>query len=274
MPEQIPEIARVMVIMAHPDDMEFGCGGSIAKMTAQGIEATLVVCTTGNRGGEGDRTEEELSAVRRAEQEAACKVLGIKNLAILDYDDGWLTPSLELRKDLVRQIRKYRPNLVISPNPVRNFDAIGSNHPDHLAVGEASLAAIYPTARNPMALPELLDEGLDKWVVDWVWIPGSGAIDPDHFVDITDVIDSKLDALMCHASQLDPEVKDWVKGRAEQLVATAREKGWFEGDDNVRSVEAFRAMWTGELRRPAAFVSPDEQLSLVGAEDAAPDGLE
>jgi LmbE family N-acetylglucosaminyl deacetylase len=123
-----------------------------------------------------------------------------------------------------------------------------------------------------MALPEMLQEGLEKWVVDWVWIPGGGLPGPDHFVDITDYMDGKIEALMCHASQLDEEVKDWVRGRAEQLVATAKEKAWFQGDAHVKYVEAFRQMWTGEYRRPAAF-APDEQLSLAaaGATEAPPE---
>src|SRR2546430_5916056 len=140
MPDQIPDIQRVMAVMAHPDDMEFTCGGSLARMTAQGIEATLVVCTRGNRGGEGDRTEAELEKVRRAEQQAACDIIGIGHLEFLSHDDGYLTPSIELRVDITRMIRRFRPNLVICPNPVRHFGMIGGNHPDHLAVGEATLA--------------------------------------------------------------------------------------------------------------------------------------
>jgi LmbE family N-acetylglucosaminyl deacetylase len=168
MPEEQFPIHRAMVVHAHPDDAEFNAAGTIAKLAADGVEWTLVVATGGNRGGEGDRTEAELTAVRIEEQRAAANLIGIKEIVNLGYDDGNLTPSLDLRRDITRAIRQYRPDLVITANAVRNFGPIGGNHPDHLAVGEATLAAIYPTARNPMALPELTAEGLEKWVVTWV----------------------------------------------------------------------------------------------------------
>ena len=255
MPDQIPEIERVMAVMAHPDDMEFTCGGSLARMTAQGVEATLVVCTRGNRGGEGDRTEAELERVRESEQRAACEVLGVQNLEILGHDDGYLTPSLELRADITRMIRKHRPNLVICPNPVRHFGFIYGNHPDHLAVGEAAMAAVYPTARNPMAVPELGREGLEKWVVDWVWVGGTMPEDVDHFVDVTAQMEAKLKALMAHQSQLGPQVQEWIKARSSQVAGEAREKGW-EGMGEY--AESFKQMYTGEIRRPQAAAATAE----------------
>ncbi len=131
--EDLYRIERAMSVYAHPDDAEFGCSGTLARMAADGIEVTVVVCTAGNRGGEGDRTEEELAAVRQQEQEAANKILGIANYVNLGYDDGSLMPSLELRKDITRVIRQYRPDVVICGNPVRNLRSVGGNHPDHLA---------------------------------------------------------------------------------------------------------------------------------------------
>jgi|SRR5438309_277056 LmbE family N-acetylglucosaminyl deacetylase len=246
MPEEEPRIERAMVVHAHPDDMEFGCGGTVAKLAAGGAEVTLVVCTAGNRGGEGERSEEELARVREEEQAAAARVLGIKHVVNLGYDDGSLTPSLELRKDITRQIRKYRPNLVFSANPVRNFLPIYGNHPDHLAAGEATLAAVYPTARNPMAFPELMrDEGLDKWVVDWVYVTGAVG-EPDHYEDITAYIEKKVEALLCHKSQLEPEVANFVKYRDTERAKKAKELGL--GD--FEYAEAFRQMFVGEIRRP------------------------
>ncbi|MHB8510163.1 MAG: PIG-L deacetylase family protein [Candidatus Dormibacteria bacterium] len=244
MTEDEPSIERVMVIAAHPDDAEFGAAGTIAKMTAQGIEATYVVVTAGNRGGEGERTEADLTRVREAEQRKAADILGVGEIINLGYDDGSLTPSLELRKDLVRVIRRYRPNIIFTQNPVRNFGPIGINHPDHLAVGEATFAAVYPTARNPMAFPELIsDEGLNKWTVDWIYV--FGAQGEDHYEDIAATIDRKVAALLAHESQLGPEVGDWMKLRAAELAKKARSRGMGE----MEMAESFRRCYTGEIRR-------------------------
>lgn len=250
MADDIHEIKRAMVVHAHPDDAEFTAAGTIAKMAAAGTEWTLVIATAGNRGGEGDRTEDELVGVRDQEQRAAADLMGVKNIVNLGYDDGSLQPSLELRKDITRAIRQHRPDLVITANPVRNFSFIGGNHPDHLAVGEATLAAIYPTARNPMALPELLaDEGLDKWVVRWVYVGGAAQEDPNLFVDITDHVDTKIAALKSHASQLGDWVDGWVKLQAARTAHDGRERGVVEGD----YAESFYRMYTGELDSPDAM---------------------
>ena len=263
-----PKVERVMVVHAHPDDMEFGCGGSVAKWTSAGVEVDLVICTEGNRGGEGDRTEDELTAVRRQEQAAAAKVLGVNEVVYLGYDDGYLTPSLELRKDITRQIRRFRPQVVVSPNPVRNFGFIGGNHPDHLAVGEATLAAIYPTARNPMAVPELRDEGLEKWVVTWIYVGGRPYEDMDHFEDVTATIDRKVEALLCHGSQLGPEVAQFIKWWTSQTADKARERGLAD----FKYAEGFMKLWVGELRRPEDFKRflESEGLTMPPAEALAP----
>jgi LmbE family N-acetylglucosaminyl deacetylase len=244
--EQEEKIERVLVVHAHPDDMEFQCGGTVAKWSDAGIEVNLVICTEGNRGGEGDRTEEELVKIRRVEQAAAAKVLGINEVVYLGYDDGSLLPTLELRKDITRQIRRLRPQIVLCPNPVRHFGSIGGNHPDHLAAGEATFAAVYPTARNPMALPELLrDEGLDKWVVRWIYCLGRPHEDVNYYEDIGGTIDRKVEALLCHKSQLQPEVAGFVKWWDGEKAQKAREKGL--GD--YQYVEAFMKLWTGEIAR-------------------------
>ena len=247
-----------MVVHAHPDDAEFVCAGTIAKLADAGVEWTVVVCTQGNRGGEGDRTEEELARVRDQEQRRAADIMGVKTLLNLGYDDGSLTPSLDLRRDITRAIRQYRPNLVIAANPVRNFGPIGGNHPDHLAAGEATLAAIYPTARNPMALPELLEAGLDKWAVDWVYVAGAYQVPPNLFVDVSATIDRKVQALMAHRSQLGEWVDRYVRGRAAAEAGAAREAGL--GD--FEYAEAFVKMFTGELSSREAVA---EAAKLYGA---------
>jgi LmbE family N-acetylglucosaminyl deacetylase len=241
--DQFP-VERAMVVHAHPDDAEFGCAGTIAGMAARGVEVTLVVATNGDAGGEGDRTPEELRQVREQEQRAAADILGIKTIVNLGYPDGYLTPSLELRKDITREIRKHRPNLVITANPVRNLGPIYGNHPDHLAVGEATLAAIYPTARNPMAVRELKElEGLDKWVVDWVYVIGTTLAEANHYEDITDFMEKKKAALLAHRSQLEAEVGEY-QAKANAFVARqAREKGFGE----MEYAEEFYKMFTGSL---------------------------
>lgn len=258
-----------MVVHAHPDDAEFGCFGTLAKMVADGVECTILVVTNGNAGGEGDRTHEELAKVRVEEQAAAARVIGIDRIINLGYEDGYVTPSLELRKDIARVIRQHRPDLVICPNAVRNYAMIGGNHPDHLAVGEATLAAVYPTARNPMAFPELLqDEKLDKWVVNWVYVIGATLEKPNHYVDITDVIDKKVEALLSHKSQLPAEVGHWVRLMAQDAGSRGKKHGY--GD--FEYAEEFFKMFTGNLGDEGAReVALAERRRLRDAADAAGD---
>ncbi|MGI8607745.1 MAG: PIG-L deacetylase family protein [Candidatus Dormibacteria bacterium] len=245
MTEELFPITRALAIGAHPDDNEFGCFGTLAKLVEQGVECTLVVVTNGNAGGEGDRSREELAKVRVEEQAAAAKIIGIERIINLGYDDGSVTPSLELRKDITRVIRQQRPDLVIQPNAVRNYGFIGGNHPDHLAVGEATLAAIYPTARNPMAFPDLLEkEGLDKWVVNWVYITGSTLERPNHWEDITDTMERKIQALLAHKSQLPPEIGEWIK----VMAADSGDRAKKHGGKDYQYAEEFLKLFTGELR--------------------------
>ena len=231
-----------MTVFAHPDDAEFSCSGTMARMASDGVEVTVVVCTAGNRGGEGDRTEAELAAVREEEQAAANQILGIKNYVNLGYDDGSLLPSLELRKDITRAIRRYRPQVVICGNPVRNLRSVGGNHPDHLAAAEATFAAIYPTARNPMALPELLDEGLQKWVVNWIYVSGTTLEKPNHYEDISTTVEKKANALAAHKSQLG----DWVHEYARTDAADAAGRAARAGFPGLEYAEEFYRLYAGE----------------------------
>ena len=245
MTDELFPINRALAIGAHPDDNEFGCFGTLAKLVEAGVDCTLVVVTNGNAGGEGDRSPEELARLRVEEQAAAARVIGIERIINLGYDDGYVTPSLELRKDITRVIRQQRPDLVIAHNAVRNYGFIGGNHPDHLAVGEATLAAIYPTARNPMAFPDLLEkEKLDKWVVNWVYISGSTLERPNHWEDITATMDRKVQALLAHKSQLPPEVGDWIRTMAADSGARSHK----HGDKDYQYAEEFLKIFTGEIR--------------------------
>jgi LmbE family N-acetylglucosaminyl deacetylase len=232
---------RVMVVAAHPDDPEFGFGATVAKLAGEGAAVTYVVCTDGSQGGEDPSVpDEELTATRYAEQRAAAAVLGVKEVVFLGFRDGHLEPNVELRRAISREIRRYRPELVLTHAPLRAIDIpIGASHPDHLAVGEATLAAVYPDARNPRAYPELLQEGLEAHKVKEVWLPGFES--SNHFVDATDVIDKKIEAILCHRSQFDkpgvePDMASkWTRERMKQ----AGERAGYE------YAEAFKRLETG-----------------------------
>lgn len=198
---------RILVVTAHPDDVDFGASGSVASWTDAGVAVTYCIVTDGDAGG-FDRSvaRHVMAQTRRAEQAAAAKVVGVDDLVFLGYPDGRLEATLELRRDVSRVIRQVRPDLVVTQSPERNYQRIYASHPDHLAAGEAALCAVYPDARNPFAHTDLLDnEGLEPWTVPEVWLMAAG--DPDRFVDITDVADRKFEALRSHASQHpDPEI--------------------------------------------------------------------
>src|SRR5262245_35818287 len=190
MSEQEQRVA--MVIVAHPDDAEFACAGTIAAWAREGWDIYLVVCTDAAGGGPDDATDvgpaarRQITTTRRAEQRAAAEVLGLRDVIFLDYPDGQLQPTIELRRELVRLLRRYRPTRVICQSPERSWRPqmfIGRHHPDHLAAGQATLAAIYPASQNPWDFPELLAEGLLPHKIREVLI--AGAPEPNYAVDIT-----------------------------------------------------------------------------------------
>lgn len=221
-------IERVLVVTAHPDDVDFGVAGSVATWTDAGIDVTYCLVTDGEAGG-SDRSisRAEMAEIRRAEQTAAAKVVGVDHLVFLGYPDGRVEPTLDVRRDISRVIRQVRPQRVVTQSPDRNYERIYASHPDHLAAGEAALCAIYPDARNPFAHPELLeDEGLEPWSVSETWLMAAGK--PNRFVDVTDAFDRKIDALRSHASQhsdWDP-IAQMIRG---WLTSTAQLAGWPEG---------------------------------------------
>jgi LmbE family N-acetylglucosaminyl deacetylase len=200
------DVERVLVVSAHPDDVDFGAAGTVARWVDEGIDVTYLLVTRGDAGGFDDTPREQMPLLREAEQRAAAKAVGVERVEFLDgYADGTLTPSLQLRRDITRVIRRYRPERVLTTSPLRRWERIaGPGHPDHLAVGEATTCAIYPDARNPFAHPELLrDEGLEPWVVSEVWFHGGP--NPDHIVDITATYPRKIAALLAHVTQTSHE---------------------------------------------------------------------
>ena len=146
------EIERVLVVTAHPDDCDFGAAGTIAQWSAKGIKVSYCICTNGDQGGEDPSVpREEMPKIRQAEQRAAGKILGVEDITFLNYRDGWLTPTIELRKEIVRVIRKVKPQRMLIQSPDRNWDRLFASHPDHMAAGEAAIQAVYPDSRNAFA---------------------------------------------------------------------------------------------------------------------------
>jgi LmbE family N-acetylglucosaminyl deacetylase len=238
-PEDDP-VERILVITAHPDDVDFGAAGSVATWTDLGIDVTYCIVTDGDAGGFDRRVSRpEMVEIRRAEQTAAAKTVGVAELAFLGYPDGRLESTIALRRDLSRVIRQTSPQRVVTQSPERNYQRIYASHPDHLAAGEAALCAVYPDSRNPFAHPELLDdEGLEPWTVGEVWLMAGAS--PNRFVDVTDSFDRKVEALRCHVSQhpepdrLEPMLRAWAG-------ATAKAAEYPDG----RLAEGFFALQTG-----------------------------
>jgi len=216
-------IERVLAIMAHPDDVDFGAAGTVAHWTDRGIEVTYCLVTDGDAGGfDPEIPRSAIAGIRRAEQTAAAAQVGVSNLVFLGHPDGRLLPTLDLRRDLSRVIRQVRPQRVLTQCPERNFARIYASHPDHLAAGEAAICAVYPDARNPFTFTELFEqEGLAAWSVQDVWM--TGGPNPQHPVDITDQVERKIAALLCHASQhpdpaqMQTRVRAWGAMNAEQF---------------------------------------------------------
>jgi LmbE family N-acetylglucosaminyl deacetylase len=222
--ETTPEPAgpkRIAVIFAHPDDAEFSCAGTVARWAAEGNHITYVLLTSGDKGSDDPSvTPEQLVATREAEQRAAADILGVADVIFLRYADAMLVPDLDLRRTLTRVIRQLRPDVVVCQDPtVRYVGQEYLNHPDHRAAGEATLDAVYPSARDRMTFPELLAEGLEPHKVREVYL--AGAVTPDIAIDITPYLDVKLAALQAHASQVawDPSemVRKWAQEEAAQF---------------------------------------------------------
>jgi len=231
-------VDRVLVVAAHPDDVDFGAAGTVASWIEAGIEVAYSIVTHGDAGGFDQTPRAEIPAIREAEQRAAAKALGVGDVTFLGHPDGRLYVTHELRRDITRQIRRVRPQRMVIQSPQRNWLRIPASHPDHLAAGEAALCAVYPDARNPFAHPELLaDEGLAAWTVTEVWMMGGPQ--PNRYVDVTDTFDRKVAALRAHASQTShmTDLEGMLRG---WLTANAVAGGFPDG----RLAEAFQVIAT------------------------------
>lgn len=227
-PKAEDAIERALVVTAHPDDVDFGAAATVAAWTGSGIEVSYCVITDGQAGGfDPGLDRAEMPEVRRAEQREAAEKVGVGDVRFLGYVDGELAVTRDLVRDLVRVIRRVRPQRVLIQSPERNWERLGPSHPDHLAGGEAATQAVYPAAGNQFAFTELLhDEGLQAWSPDEVWIMEHPS--NNHAVDVTEHIDAKIAALMCHRSQ-HPDQERIARIMRSKVTATAAEHGFAPG---------------------------------------------
>ncbi|MDP9223222.1 MAG: PIG-L family deacetylase, partial [Actinomycetota bacterium] len=211
---------RALAVTAHPDDMEFGSAGTLAVWADAGAEVTLCIVTDGSTGTQDrELMGPRLALVRREESRRAADVVGIKDLVWLDRRDGYVEYTLDLRRDIARVFRRYRPHrfMVLDPSPT--IDDRFINHPDHRAVGQASLDVTVTAGTTPGHFPELLEEGLAPWRgLRELWIAGPGP--KPRIVDISATIDRKIQALMCHYSQVGSNAED-IEGFVRRFTAEA-----------------------------------------------------
>jgi LmbE family N-acetylglucosaminyl deacetylase len=217
---------RVMVVMAHPDDAEFSCAGTVARWAAEGQHVTLVLGTSGDKGSDDlSMTGERLMAIREEEQRAACDILGVREVVFLRMPDAELVPDLTMRRTLTRVVRQHKPDAVICQDPTERWVGSGYiQHPDHIAMGEATLAAVFPSARDRLTFPDLLAEGLEPHNVREVYIASSEE-KCNHFVDISAHLETKFAALDAHRSQMgDWDFRPMLSLWARDTAALARQK--------------------------------------------------
>ena len=199
-------ITRAMVIMAHPDDPDFSCSGTCISLVKQGVEVTYLILTNGDKGNHNpDITREALIEMRKREQRAAADTSGVQQVIFMGEEDGFLQSTRELRKRVVREIRRVRPELIICQSPERYFGGGGYiNHPDHRNAGLVALDAIFPATDNMMFFPDLMDEGYMPHKIGQLYVVGER--DVNLKIDITDTIDTKIASIQCHTSQIrEPE---------------------------------------------------------------------
>jgi LmbE family N-acetylglucosaminyl deacetylase len=228
-----------MVIVAHPDDAEFMCGGTVAKWCAQGWTVYYVLATSGDKGThDSGLSGQDLAAIREQEQRDACKALGVKEVIFLGMPDGFLEPGAELRGEIVKLLRKYRPDVVITWDGFRK----GFNHSDHRAVGIATRDAIYPAVRDHLYYPEHAASGLEAHQVNEMLLAGTD--EPDYDVDIAAHLETKLQAVLCHKSQLGERTREEI------------EKTWRERMQSARSGQMKESFKRVTIRRSARTVQP------------------
>ena len=241
-------IERVLCFTAHPDDIDFGAAGTIAAWTAAGVQVSYCIMTDGDAGGFDPAQREEIVRLRNAEQERAAALVGVTDIHYLHQRDGYLEPSHEVMREVVRLIRQLRPDVVVSMHPERNWNRIQKSHPDHLAVGEAVTRAVYPALENPFAYPELAESGLEAYKLPWLWLFAGPEERENHFVDVTEHVDSKLAAIHIHVSQ-HPDVDAMERTVRGLMLGTGARAGLPAG----RSAEAFHVVTVNGQETIAGF---------------------
>jgi LmbE family N-acetylglucosaminyl deacetylase len=223
---------RVLVVAAHPDDPEFLAGGTIARLAKEGREIAYVIVTNGNKGS-GDRsvTSQQLVPIREEEQRCAARVLGVRGVEFLGYEDGELEDTRDLRRDVTREIRGWRPDLIITLNPYRTYNSFQGWHRDHRTTARVVLDCVYPLARDYLSFPELAPDYEPHKVREVYMIQWER---PRLVIDITETMDLKLEAIRCHASQI-ADVKALEARLRDRAATLGREKGYAyaEGFDHV-----------------------------------------
>lgn len=225
---------NILVILAHPDDPEFFCGGTLAKWARAGHHITYQLLTCGDKGfneaTSAEMTPDALCAIRHEEQHAAAKVIGAEAVHIMDQPDGYLVPDLELRCKVVRAIRKFKPDVLMTCDPQNLFATYGINHPDHRAAGQVVLDAVFPAAGNKAYFPDLLVEGYEPHMPKEVWC--SLTYQPNITVDVTETWIVKMEAILKHTTQIAD-----VEKFQERMKARHTEDST---DENPRYEEKFR----------------------------------
>ena len=227
---------NILVILAHPDDPEFFCGATLARWARAGHHITYVLLTCGDKGfnpyTQPDMTPEKLCALRHDEQKAAAQVIGAESVHFMDNPDGYLIPDLDLRRNVVREIRRFKPDILVTCDPQTLFAQYGINHPDHRAAGQVVLDAVFPAAGNLVYFPELLEEGFQPHMPKEIWC--SLSMQPNSTIDVTDMWDVKLQAILKHTTQ----VQD-----AEKLIELLKSRRTEDStEENPRYEEKFRVV--------------------------------
>ncbi len=230
--------SRVLVCVAHPDDIDFGVAGTVARLTRAGTEVVYGLATSGEAGPPEDLPRRELIEIREREQRAAATAVGVTDVRFLGLPDGHLIADLATRRVVSRLIRDVRPEVVITQSPERRWDSVYASHPDHLAFAEATVSAVYPDSRNPHAHPDLLEGGPDPHTVQELWV--TGLHPSDLFIDIAPVIALKAAALGSHRSQV-----GWIEDIEAFLGNWGRDNAKRHGFTDGAMVESFRRIITG-----------------------------
>lgn len=236
LPEPWDSPQNILVVLAHPDDPEFFCGATLAKWSREGHHITYQLLTCGDKGFNDSTPEgmtpDALCAIRHEEQQAAARVIGVDAVYFMNCPDGYLVPTIELRRDVVRVIRKFKPDILVTCDPQTLFAMYGINHPDHRAAGQVTMDAVFPAAGSPVFFPELLIEGHLPHMPKEVWC--SLTMQPNAVVDVTDTWNVKVEALLHHKTQIgDPQkFQERMKSRRTQEST----------DENPKYEEKFRVV--------------------------------